>query len=204
MSIQIELDTEVESSEFQKKFLELFNLNKKELKKNYKFKIINYPKKKGNEKKFKFEIFYANLEFFKILSSFIDKDQSNHNKFKINWEKKIISAMSEQKNRKEIERRLMEIKEEIAQRKKDYEESKKKLDEEIQRLLGEIAQRKKDYEESKKKLEEENQLEIEDHSEIWKNRSESDETSKSETDEDGILTNVSSPENLSDSTNESD
>jgi hypothetical protein len=50
MSIQIELDTEVESSEFQKKFLELFNLNKKELKKNYKIKIINYPKKKGMKK----------------------------------------------------------------------------------------------------------------------------------------------------------
>jgi hypothetical protein len=153
MSIQIELDTEVESSEFQKKFLELFNLNKKELKKNYKIKIINYPKKKGNEKKLhsSSKFFMLNLEFFKILSSFIDKDQSKHNKFKINWEKKIISAISEQKNRKEIERKLMEIKEEKAQRKKDYEEYQKKFNEEAQRLLGEIAQSKKDYGEYQKK-----------------------------------------------------
>jgi hypothetical protein len=62
MSIQIELDTEVESSEFQKKFLELFNLNKKELKKNYKFKIINYPKKKGNEKKL-----HSSSKFFMLI-----------------------------------------------------------------------------------------------------------------------------------------
>jgi hypothetical protein len=154
MSIQIELDTEIESSEFQKKFLELFNLNKKELKKNYKFKIINYPKKKGNEKKLhsSSKYFMLNLEFFKILSSFIDKDQSNHNKFKINWEKKIISAMSEQKNRKEIERKLMEIKEEKAQRKKDYEEYQKKIDEEAQRLLEKLNELNIEHKEEEEEL----------------------------------------------------
>jgi hypothetical protein len=56
------------------------------------------------------------------------------------------------------------------------------------------------------KSEEIDQLEIEDHSETWKNqdRSESDEISISEIDEDGILTNVTSSENLSNSTDESD
>jgi hypothetical protein len=44
MSIKFELDTEEESLKFQKQFLEVFYLNKKELKKNYKFKIFNYPR----------------------------------------------------------------------------------------------------------------------------------------------------------------
>jgi hypothetical protein len=43
MSIEFELDTEEESLKFQKQFLDVFYLNKKELKKNYKFKIFNYP-----------------------------------------------------------------------------------------------------------------------------------------------------------------
>jgi hypothetical protein len=52
MSIEFELETEAESFKFQKQFLEVFKLNKKELKKNYKFKIYGYTRETEMERKF--------------------------------------------------------------------------------------------------------------------------------------------------------
>jgi hypothetical protein len=94
--------------------LEVFNLNKKKLKK--KLKSMATPEKQKWKKNF-FQVreIYCKLELYKWLSSFIDQDQSDQFNFKLNWTTRKISKMSKSDQKKEFQE---------AQKLEDSEKSK--------------------------------------------------------------------------------